>query len=545
MKTKKALALLLIAAMSVSVPLHTNVIEAAGKDTSALQVTKKSITLTVGGSKTVSANKAVTWKSSNAKIAKVKKVTKKKAKITAKKKGNCIITVKSGKKQVKIKVKVNAKAKTTNKPTVSPSAYPEITPSINPAVTPSADPTIIPSTDLPITPSADPTIAPSTDLPITPSADPTIAPSTDLPITPSADPTIIPSTDLPIIPSTNPTNIPPEPSVMTAVVSKVEGDSIYIENNAFILQLTENAKIIQIVDGVEKTLAANEVLVGEEITIYYSGSIAEVYPAVLIGCEKVVVKRTTSITIEQATVEPPTAVPVVTVTTTPSTQPIVIPSTTPEGGDPVVTNEPVSEATQMPSIIPCMTPSAPPYITPKTVTRAAIISKVENNLIYIDDGNTYLRLKDAEIVKLVYGEEKEITIEELFPNDKIIITYSGQEQLTYPSVLDSCEKILVESSDKGLVDKFTIGEYDIDYDEQRIFVNHSPYFCKCFPSDIEGETKVLKDGKEISFNDLKAGDTIRVSYTIQGSRPQAPGFVLWFDVIVVLPDHCCTLPDEN
>ena len=513
MKTKKALALLLIAAMSVSVPLHTNVIEAAGKDTSALQVTKKSITLTVGGSKTVSANKAVTWKSSNAKIAKVKKVTKKKAKITAKKKGNCIITVKSGKKQVKIKVKVNAKAKTTNKPTVSPSAYPEITPSINPAVTPSADPTIIPSTDLPITP--------------------------------SADPTIIPSTDLPIIPSTNPTNIPPEPSVMTAVVSKVEGDSIYIENNAFILQLTENAKIIQIVDGVEKTLAANEVLVGEEITIYYSGSIAEVYPAVLIGCEKVVVKRTTSITIEQATVEPPTAVPVVTVTTTPSTQPIVIPSTTPEGGDPVVTNEPVSEATQMPSIIPCMTPSAPPYITPKTVTRAAIISKVENNLIYIDDGNTYLRLKDAEIVKLVYGEEKEITIEELFPNDKIIITYSGQEQLTYPSVLDSCEKILVESSDKGLVDKFTIGEYDIDYDEQRIFVNHSPYFCKCFPSDIEGETKVLKDGKEISFNDLKAGDTIRVSYTIQGSRPQAPGFVLWFDVIVVLPDHCCTLPDEN
>lgn len=80
--------------MSVSDPLQISVVEAAGKNASKL-----SVTLDVGASKTVSANKAVTWKSSNAKIAKVTK----KVNITGKKKGKCTITLKNGKNRQRLR----------------------------------------------------------------------------------------------------------------------------------------------------------------------------------------------------------------------------------------------------------------------------------------------------------------------------------------------------------------------------------------------------------------------------------------------------------
>lgn len=75
-----------------------------------------------------------------------------------------------------------------------------------------------------------------------------------------------------------------------AVVSKVEENTIYIENNSYLLQLTENAEIVEIVNGVEKNIAVNEILSGDEIVIYYTGLTAEVYPSFVAGCEKIVVE---------------------------------------------------------------------------------------------------------------------------------------------------------------------------------------------------------------------------------------------------------------
>lgn len=88
---------------------------------SKLSLSTKKVTLKVSKSTTVHANKKVTWKSSNAKIAKVKKLSNKKAKITAKAAGSCKITATSGKSKAVIRVTVN-KSKTTVTATPKPTA---------------------------------------------------------------------------------------------------------------------------------------------------------------------------------------------------------------------------------------------------------------------------------------------------------------------------------------------------------------------------------------------------------------------------------------
>lgn len=103
-----------------------------------LSLSTKTVTLKVNKSKTVSANKKVTWKSSNKKIAKVKKVSSKKAKITALLAGSCKITATSGKTKAVIRVtvkKLNAKTTVTVTPKPSATAKPQASASSQPLKT--------------------------------------------------------------------------------------------------------------------------------------------------------------------------------------------------------------------------------------------------------------------------------------------------------------------------------------------------------------------------------------------------------------------------
>lgn len=114
-KMKKMLCNIVAATMlTTCIAPNATAVEAATK----LKVSASKVILTVGKTKVVTANKKVTWKSSNKKIAKVKKMNGKKAKITAVKNGTCEIVVKY-KKQKKV-IKVTVKAKATQQGTASP-----------------------------------------------------------------------------------------------------------------------------------------------------------------------------------------------------------------------------------------------------------------------------------------------------------------------------------------------------------------------------------------------------------------------------------------
>ena len=126
MKKRKVIASLVAVSMATTLlgTMQPSVTQAATK----LKVSVSKCTLQVGKTKTVSANKKVTWKSSNKKVATVKKINGKKAKITAKKKGTCKITASVGKKKSVIKVTVKkAQKKSTATPTITPIITPDIT----------------------------------------------------------------------------------------------------------------------------------------------------------------------------------------------------------------------------------------------------------------------------------------------------------------------------------------------------------------------------------------------------------------------------------
>lgn len=97
MKMKKIitsmLALSLATTTLISTP-HTH-LEAANRN--KLSLSAKKLTLTVGASKSVSANQKVSWKLSNKKIVQIKKLSNKKLKLTGKTAGKCILTAYKGK----------------------------------------------------------------------------------------------------------------------------------------------------------------------------------------------------------------------------------------------------------------------------------------------------------------------------------------------------------------------------------------------------------------------------------------------------------------
>ena len=142
MRNRKIIASLAAAGMVVSLlgTTQPTMTQAATK----LKVSVSKCVLKVGQTKTISANKKVTWKSSDKKVVAVKKVNGKKAKITAKKKGACKVIASIGKKKAVIKVIVQkAKIKPTVTPTVTPGTVSNSSVTTNPTDNPGG----VPATD--------------------------------------------------------------------------------------------------------------------------------------------------------------------------------------------------------------------------------------------------------------------------------------------------------------------------------------------------------------------------------------------------------------
>lgn len=162
--TKKLLASALLATTTMFMlqPMDSN-IEAATK----LKLSSTKLTMTIGTSKCVSASQKVSWKTSNKKIATVKKLTGKKAKITAKKAGTCKIIVTAGSKNAVIQVKVKAQE---NKTTPTPNVTTAVSPTATPFVTPQP-PTV--ATQVPVATTETPVL--TTELPLATTEQPVAA----------------------------------------------------------------------------------------------------------------------------------------------------------------------------------------------------------------------------------------------------------------------------------------------------------------------------------------------------------------------------------
>lgn len=136
-KIEKSCAMTILGTLLVSsIPFHQG--WAATKN---LKVNSQNVVLTVGKTKTLSANMNATFKTSNKKVVSLKNVKKKKCTLVAKKQGSCTITVKAkNKKTIKVKVKVNKKI--LKQPEVTESAEPQNTDKAE--ATPIAPETILP-----------------------------------------------------------------------------------------------------------------------------------------------------------------------------------------------------------------------------------------------------------------------------------------------------------------------------------------------------------------------------------------------------------------
>ena len=115
---KKILTSILILGMTASTLYPAQPSLAATSASNGIVLSTNKVTLTVGKSKQISANQAVTWKISNKKVVQAKKLTAKKIKITAKKVGSCTILAQKGKKKARVTVRVTTPKKAD--PTVTP-----------------------------------------------------------------------------------------------------------------------------------------------------------------------------------------------------------------------------------------------------------------------------------------------------------------------------------------------------------------------------------------------------------------------------------------
>lgn len=154
MKHKKVVTSLAI--VSITASLLGAVQPAVTHADTKLKVSVTKCTLKEGESRTLSANQKVTWKTSDKKIVVVKTTKGKKTKITAKKKGKCNITARTGKKKAIIKVTVKG---TTPKPTETPKTTPA--------------PTGMPATPAPMEPTATPGAITGGSITDTPTGTPT------------------------------------------------------------------------------------------------------------------------------------------------------------------------------------------------------------------------------------------------------------------------------------------------------------------------------------------------------------------------------------
>ena len=401
---KKILACTVATALAITALPQPSTMYAA-KQSSQLVVSQEKVTLVAGKSKNITANMNVTWKSSNAKIAKVSSISKKKAKITAVKEGKCTITVKSKNKTKKIKVTVT-----------------------------------------------------------------------------------------------------PKITVSQKSLTLVEGKSKTVTTNKNSTWKSSDAQIAK-VSPISKKKA--------KITAKKEGTCTITVKS---GSETIRVKVTVTKAVE------PSKEPEPAMTAEPSKEP-----------EPTMTAEPSKE--------PEPTMTAQPSKEPEVATMAAIISKVEDGSIWIENGAKKLGLSEnAKILKDTSRgdkEESEITVYELFEGDEITITYSTAGAEGYTSDLLGCEKIVVENSKIYLLKEDKISQIQ----------NGGGMFLRDFFAPLwyqdgnhpestgsDRATKIIKNGKEISFDELQEGDILRVSFRQLGGEEGKPGFTDFLETVIVLSE---------
>ena len=249
-----------------------------------------------------------------------------------------------------------------------------------------------------------------------------------------------------------------------------------------------------------------------------------------------------------------------TFTNTPSTEKPSEATTTPEASKIPFTENPTTVPT--PTIVPTATvtatvsaivaASATPSVTPTattetTVTCSAVISKIEDGTIYINNNRINLELTSC----ITYyktsldGTLYDITKEELLPGDTIEITSNGLISNTYPvSTLAGCDQIIVKKSVANAIleDKVSgiINAHTLEV------VNHKDskfYF--------DNDTKIYKNGQEITLEQLKNNDVVRVcAYdpTIKSEDAiitSMDSYVGYARTIVVLGDSVEGLQEET
>lgn len=139
--TKVAAVVMSLAVTMTSVNLPTT----AAAATKKVKLNKTKATLTVGKTTTLKVTKGgkavkATFKSSNAKVAKVVTKSGKSTKIKALKKGTAKITATYAKKKYKCKITVKAKKVTaTTAPTVAPTVEPTVEPTLVPTTAPATE----------------------------------------------------------------------------------------------------------------------------------------------------------------------------------------------------------------------------------------------------------------------------------------------------------------------------------------------------------------------------------------------------------------------
>ena len=185
----------------------------------------------------------------------------------------------------------------------------------------------------------------------------------------------------------------------SAVISKIEDGNIYVNENRIVLDLTDNVTYWkQKEDNTDKVyqIGKEDLYPGDVILIGYSGLISETYPVSHMG----------------------------------KCQGIL-----------VLKSEHVTEI-------------------PEVVTTSAVINKIKDGTIYINQGATALELTDCIVYQREYnGTAYEIVQSELFPGDEVVITYNGSITKTYPiNTMLECEGILVTKSEHAFIPEVSSGD---------------------------------------------------------------------------------------
>ena len=189
------------------------------------------------------------------------------------------------------------------------------------------------------------------------------------------------------------------------------------------------------------------------------------------------------------------------------------------------TTVPIATPTVKPTVSPVV-----PTVTPMQVgTCSAVVSKIEDGVIYVDDNTKRLELTSCV---LIYKDNCRITENEIFVGDTITISYDGYIENGRYDILANCDKIEVTQSNSIMLSQATIREF-----VGSGYIDVYGYYAPPLLHD-PSRTKIYKHGKEISFEELKEGDILRINYThcYSNGKDDTDGFYGILDTAVVLDE---------